>query len=168
MVHPINKIYAKEHRHEYPIVEVSLPPPLVLPGKKDNIYIVRISSPSASNDYRIMIQRLEENGISEWDSDKQNRIEIGDWLGFILGDTHEARVELFKVVDKKGAKNRPDHWNSHQYTYQKVNESVCNREVIYFSQKGPEISWNLWKQKVNYSAIYMPRGTTKAKNPYSL
>tara|TARA_B100000900_G_scaffold353102_1_gene321047 strand:+ start:957 stop:1460 length:504 start_codon:yes stop_codon:yes gene_type:complete len=167
MVHPINKTYAKEHGGEYQekrLITHCLP--LVLPRETDKIYIVRISSPAAVNDYRIMIKRIEENGIAEWDSDKQNRISIGDWLGFILGDTHEAIVELFKVVDKKGTKHRPSHWNSKKYTYQKVNEDVQKRQVIYFSEKGPEISWNFWKKKVNYSEIYMPRGTIKAKNPY--
>ena len=167
MVHPINKTYAKEHGEEYQEKRlITRYLSLVLPRKTDKIYIVRISSPAAVNDYRIMIKRIEENGIAEWDSDKQNRISIGDWLGFILGDTHEAIVELFKVVDKKGTKHRPSHWNSKKYTYQKVTEDVSKRQVIYFSEKGPEISWNLWKKKVNYSDIYMPRGTIKAKNPY--
>ena len=113
MVHPINKIYAKGHRKEYQDAQlIASCISSVLPKETDRIYIVRISSPSAVNDYRIMIKRLEENGSAEWDSDKQNRISIGDWLGFILGDTHEAIVELFKVVDKKDAKHRPNHWNN--------------------------------------------------------
>jgi hypothetical protein len=168
MVHPINKIYSNKQRKEYQETQKNQHSLscCILPSKTDIIYIVRISSPSAVNDYRIMLKRLEENGIAEWDSDKQNRISVGDWLGFILGDTHKATVELFKIVDKKSCKHRPSHWNSKKYTYQKVVEDVNKRQVIYFSEKGPEISWNLWKKKVNYSEIYMPRGTIKAKNPY--
>ena len=162
MVHPVNKVFAKK-------VSLSARTTPVLPSKKDNIYIVRISdvsSPAAANDYRIMLKRLKSDGLAEWDSDKKNRIRVGDWLGFIIGPIRNENVILFKVVDRKGSEHRPKHWNTGKYTAQKVQENVCNREVIYFSEKGPELSWKVWKKTVGYKEGYTPQGTTKANNPY--
>ena len=145
----------------------SLGVPLI--GNDENVYIVRISytAKQALNDYLIMKNKLLSGNISEWDSDKENKIQSNDWLGFIIGETHNANVELFQVNEILPPSYRPEHWATKQYTNQPTNVDVKERNVITFLPQRPiEYSWQEWKQKVNYSSIYMPRGTISAKHPF--
>lgn len=139
------------------------------PTDDEDTYLVRISqnAKNALKDYHIMQKKLQEGCTSEWDSVKGNKVKINDWMGFIVGDTHSSNVELYQVTDIKGPEHRPQHWKSKQYTNQVVQEDVDNREVIIFKNQEPIIySWNQWKDEVDYSPIYMPRGTTRARHPF--
>tara|TARA_Y100001970_G_scaffold266545_1_gene355375 strand:+ start:160 stop:624 length:465 start_codon:yes stop_codon:yes gene_type:complete len=145
----------------------SLGVPLI--GNDENVYIVRISYTAKKplNDYLIMKNKLLSGNISEWDSDKENKIQSNDWLGFIIGETHNANVELFQVHEILDPSHRPEHWATEKYTNQITTENVKKRNVITFLPQTPiEYSWQEWKQKVNYSSIYMPRGTISAKHPF--
>ena len=146
----------------------SLGVPFII-DEEQKVYIVRISPQRRGPvfDYSIMKEKLIQGDDSEWDSDKNNRIQKQDWLGFIIGDTIDATVELYQVKDILSPKHRPSHWASKKYTSQKITSDVCTRNVIQFEMRAPfEYSWNEWKYEVNYSNIYMPRGTISARHPF--
>ena len=100
-----------------------------------------------------------------WDADKDNRIQVGDWLGFILGNASDARVEIFQIHEIQSPSKRPPHWNLHQYTSQGVQKDVKKRNVLLFEKRDPiYVSWNQWKKEVKYKSNYMPRGTIRSRN----
>ncbi len=135
----------------------------------EQVYIVRISQKSvgAQKDYEIMKDKIDNGYSSEWDSVKGNRVKVGDWMGFILGEASSAEVELYQVGEIKGPEHRPKHWANRQYTSQQVQESVKNREVVVFkNQKSLTIDWAEWKEDVGYKEKYMPRGTVRARSPW--
>lgn len=136
------------------------------PSPEDNIFIVRISTKNkcALKDYAIMKDKKNPHAY-KWDRDASERIQTGDWLGFILGEVNDAKVELFKVDTIGGA--RPPHWKNTNYTSQKQDKLVCLRDVVTFEKReSVHMEWNHWKKRVNYSDRYMPRGTISAKNPF--
>jgi hypothetical protein len=140
------------------------------PRGVDNIYIVRIAEKqsNALRDFEAMRTKVLREGRSEWDSDKGNRISPGDWLGFITGGTYTANVELYRVDSILSQDKRPSHWEYAQHTDQCVSELVKTRDVISLSNEGEHVySWENWKQVVGYKTRYMPRGTSKSKNPFN-
>ena len=139
------------------------------PTDDENTYLVRISPKSKGplKDYYYMKNTLKELDTSVWDSVKGNHVVVGDWMGFIIGDTHDANVELYQVCEIMGPEHRPSHWESKQYTDQEVQTDVDEREVVVFKNQDPVVySWNQWKSEVEYKPIYMPRGTVRARHPF--
>ncbi len=138
---------------------------ITIPTKDSTIYIVRISHKNAIYDYNIMKQQQ----IKVWDKDSKNRIQVGDWLGFIVNDDYgEPLVELYYIERQMDSSKRPSHWKDDKYTDQKINGYNNRRSVIVFKNQ-PEIKyhWDDWKKAVAYSPNYMPRGNTKSKNPFN-
>lgn len=145
---------------------------VLTPTQSDNIFLVRISDRrgalQAREDYANMVSELSDlSKPAIWDKDSNNKIKEGDWLGFILGPTHGATVELFKVESESPSINRSEEWSNTHHTDQ-ITDSVRNREVITLSKDIPMIkkSWNSWKESVQYKEGYMPRGTTRVRNPW--
>ena len=135
----------------------------------ENVYIVRIAQKSvnANKDHKRLKKQLISGEEAIWDSVKGNKVKVGDWMGFILGDTHSAQVELYQVSKIKGSECRPSYWARSKYTDQNVTENVDNREVVVFVQREPLLhGWEDWKELVNYKPKYMPRGTSKARYPW--
>ena len=140
------------------------------PVNEEEVYLVRISqkSTSAIADHAIMRSELVTVGKdAKWDSVKGNKVRVGDWMGFIIGDSHSESVELYQVAAVKGPEHRPSHWNRIQYTCQKVTENVSEREVVIFKKRQPLVyDWGSWKKDVEYKPLYMPRGTIRARHPW--
>ena len=136
---------------------------ITLPDKDSTIYIVRISHQNAFIDYEIM----KNSSKKLWDKDSKNRINVGDWLGFIVGKENDIRIEIYFVESELDVSKRPNHWEKNKYTDQVSTSLNIFREVIQLkNQIILSYSWSEWKYHCNYKEKYMPRGTTKSKNPF--
>ena len=136
---------------------------ITLPDKNSTIYIVRISHQNAYIDYDIM----KRSNTKLWDKDSKNRIQVGDWIGFIVGQEENIVIELYLVESELDVSKRPKHWKKNKYTDQVSTSLNIFREVIQLkNQIILSYSWSDWKYHCNYKEKYMPRGTTKSKNPF--
>ncbi len=139
------------------------------PRNDDVIYIVRISeNKEAKKDYNIFKEQHINNQNAFWDKDSKNRMKKGDWLGFIVGPKNNEMVELYLIENELSKEYRPNHWQKNtKYTNQNTLTLPKTREVIILSNQSKiEMLWREWKNKVNYKVAYMPRGTTKSRNPF--
>ena len=145
-----------------------------LPSISDaKMHLVRISlrngAEAARHDYGILKDENAQGKETLWDKDARNKIHIGDWLGFIVGENGDEVVELYQVVGEAPVSKRPVHWKRiESYTNQETTTKPIARELIVLSSDNPtQMEWSDWKRKVDYKDKYMPRGTTSAKNPFS-
>ena len=140
------------------------------PLPTDNFWIVRISqrkgAAAARFDYQKLVDDTLNDEVGVWDKDIKNKMGVGDWLGFIVGANGDERIELYYIKSERSIVERPSHWKS-TYTDQQTHNDNKSREVIVF-KKQPIISmlWSDWKRGAGYKESYMPRGTTRSKNPY--
>tara|TARA_B100001094_G_C18164574_1_gene791281 strand:+ start:445 stop:936 length:492 start_codon:yes stop_codon:yes gene_type:complete len=135
----------------------------ILPDEKSTIYIVRISHKEAVKDYNIM----KRSKRMLWDKDSKNRIKKEDWLGFIVNRGDKIMIELYYIEKELSITERPKHWKSSKYTDQRIKNHSFHREVIEFkNQPILYYTWDEWKKHINYSPKYMPRGTSRSKNPF--
>jgi hypothetical protein len=146
-----------------------------LPTTTESIWIVRISTRSgaakARTDYAILKQALysrrnDWDKLGVWDKDSKNRIQPNSWLGFIVGETGSEVVELYYIEDE--GTDRPLHWSSNEdYTNQSTNTYPKDRHVVHFRKQDIiKMTWKEWKERNGYKEKYMPRGTTRSRNPY--
>lgn len=152
---------AQERLHELGVPRIE-----EVPKKGEDIFIVRISAKEAVRDYKEMKEELKKDGKSIWDSDVNNRIGKGDWLGFIVGeDWRTADVELYRVQDIKPPSARKKSWAKQSHTAQPT-DSVKDRDVLELSPLRSTVGWSWWKSVAGYKEKYVPRGTTKSKSPF--
>ena len=136
------------------------------------IFIVRISlrkgAEAARHDYGFLKEENAQGEETLWDKDARNKIAVGDWLGFILGENGKESVDLYQVVGEAPVSKRPVHWKRiNSYTNQETATKPITRELIVLSSDKPtRMEWSDWKRKVDYKDKYVPRGTTSAKNPF--
>lgn len=124
---------------------------IILPDETSNIYIVRVSNKDSLENYDIM-KRSEKK---LWDKDYKNKIKKGDWLGFIINKNNKLVIELYYIEDELSSLYRLKYWENN------------GREVIKFrNQSILSYNWDEWKKNINYSKIYIPRGTIRSKNPF--
>jgi hypothetical protein len=91
-----------------------------------------------------------------WDKDCKNKIKKDNWLGFIIFINNKIMIELYYIEDELSSLYRLQYWKKN------------NREVIKFrNQSILSYNWDEWKKNINYSLNYIPRGTTRSKNPFS-
>jgi len=139
------------------------------PKTEESVFIVRIaqSAKTSLRDYDIMRDRSSPHSLL-WDSDAKNHIKVGDWLGFIVGETYDATVTMYHVKEVIDPTERPPHWEKLTYTHTvEPSKPVKLRNVIRFSDTEPiRFSWESWKHSAGYKGRYMPRGTIRAKFPW--
>ena len=120
---------------------------ITLPDKDSTIYIVRISHQNAFIDYEIMKNSTEKL----WDKDSNNRIQVGDWIGFIIGRGNDIKIELYHVQSELDTTKRPNHWKKNKYTNQVSTSLNIYREVIQLkNQLILSYMWCDWKKHCNY------------------
>lgn len=135
-------------------------------------YVVRInqapkkSSTNVVRDFNYLLHELHVYGVGIWDKDVNNRIQTGDFIGFILDD---GNVHFYKIINEHPPTERHGHWNSNTpYTLDGVAEPN-KREVIVLTTSGHFVySWARWKSEVGYKDNYIPRGTTRVKVPKNI
>lgn len=131
-------------------------------------YVVRINQKpqrktmNIVKDFNYLLNELKQFGTGKWDKDTHNRIQVGDFIGFILDD---GLVHFYKIIDEDKNGNRHSHWHSDVPYNQTTNaSSPSHRDVIVLTSQGHFTHpWESLKKDAGYKDNYMPRGTTKVK-----
>jgi len=166
-----DKIPAQSNNNETSCDDENIPELVEAPSTSSNIYIVRISDKSKTaqrtrQHYAHLLQQCSNGQQPIWDKDSKNKIKPSDFLGFIVGPTYAATVQLFKVEAEIPQYERRSDWNtSNTYTHQDTT-NVKDREVILLASQHFDYPWEQWKLQVGYKHRYMPRGTTLTKHPF--
>ena len=133
-------------------------------------WLVRISPKLkiGKRDYNTLQKQIEQNQCPIWDKDSRNRIQVGNYLGFIVGDKGSESVIIHKVIRDGPVEERHVTWKTNT-PYNTGKQRVNHRETIYLSVNSIVFSWRWWKQTVKYSPncpSWVPQGTTRCrKNP---
>ena len=146
------------------------------PDSSVGMYMVRISPASKKpmKDFGILQEEVRQSGEGFWDKDHQNKLKVGDYLAFIVGNKPEQKVYFFKIKKEMDSNNRPSHWASQTpYTNGNGIDSVKHRQVIVLteSRSYSTMTWITFKEILGLSpncSSWMPRGTTRVVNKYKL
>ena len=146
-----------------------------------NYYHVRISPgrKSVMSDFMKFQTEVTKTRTGIWDKDSQNKITVGDYLGFITGPVGDELIQIFKV-ERQGTKDeRPAHWaSSTPYTNNNGTEIVSTRQVIILTNKHPLPKTYEWREFRKITGLggdctaWIPRGTQrvvdKKKIPFDI
>lgn len=136
-----------------------------------NYYHVRISnSKNPKNDFEKFKKELALNNEAPWDKDRNNKIKVGDKVGFITGPNGHEFVELFEV---KSETERENHWvRGSPYVRGNGTNSVGHRNGIMLINFLPKtIEWKILKESIKFApgnTSWMPRGMCVVKNKHLL
>jgi hypothetical protein len=132
---------------------------------------VRISPTKKSVilDYREFVESVMTSGKGFWDNDTKNRIQSGDFLGFITGPTDgNEQIHIYKVIDGLTPEERLSHWKSDTpYTTGNGVNIVSHRQVIVLTNDHllpKSYSWRKFRSETGLGKEndrWMPRGTEK-------
>lgn len=121
-------------------------------------WLIRITdnikrNPAAQRDYERFEEEIADHRTGLWDKDEDNRMQVGDWVGFIVGPSSAAVVWIFRVAEELTVAERQPWWS--------VSHRVAVRLV-----PGPAegYDWNDWRASVGLSSKYWPRGTNVTRN----
>ena len=126
-------------------------------------YQVRISTKKNPKfDFDIFINDIKIKNEASWDKDKSNKIKIGDYIGFIIGENGKEIVNIFKVKDET---KRETHWKHDEpYVLNNGTHSVKHRDGIILTnihETIKTIEWVVLKKSINFAngnKSWMPRG----------
>tara|TARA_B100000424_G_C22824050_1_gene440639 strand:+ start:98 stop:550 length:453 start_codon:yes stop_codon:yes gene_type:complete len=144
---------------------------------KQNFYLVRIgpNRKTPIKDYEKFKTNILKNNKGIWDSDKNNMINENDYFGFIIGETSNAKIEIYLVNKINNIDNRDSEWKTNQpYMIDNGKNSVSHRNQIELTNNHilPKIyDWFKFKSELGYApnwSNYMPRGTMRVKNKHLL
>ena len=103
-----------------------------------------------------------------WDKDKDNKIKVGDYLGFITGPIGNELVYIFLVKNELPHEMRPRHWvSAAPHTENNGVTSVSNRGVIELTNEHSlpkTCEWSEIRRTTGLGkecATWMPRGTSR-------
>ena len=121
-------------------------------------WLIRITdtpkrNPTAQRDYAHFQEEIVAHQSGLWDKDEDNRMQVGDWVGFIVGPASAAVVRVFRVAEELTVAERQPWWSeSHRVAVRLV--------------PGPAqgYDWNDWRASVGLSSKYWPRGTNVTRN----
>ena len=97
-------------KHEQKHFQHTTVPPYI--GNKD-LWLCRIGPDRTipCNDYIRFKESITKNGEGLWDKDSRNKINIGDKLGFIVGQKDNEMIDMYSVINTKSKSERHDEWN---------------------------------------------------------
>lgn len=142
---------------------------------------VRINSSrnQPNSDFQKMMNEIISTRKALWDKDSNNRIQVGDYLGFITGPKNKELVYIYKVIEEFGPEKRHKHWASLKPHTDGNGKTVVNyRDVIVITNMHTlplHIEWDHFRRITGLGGNcehWMPRGTQivkqKEKLPFDL
>ena len=136
-------------------------------------YHVRINK-TRKNVYKDFVafeKSMCEDGKAIWDKDSKNKMDTGDYIGFIVDDVDntEKIIKIYKILACK--EERDPNWNTTEpYNADNGTSSVGHRHVIVLAND-PRIpantKWNDFRKCTGLGKdckSWMPRGTQKVKD----
>ena len=142
---------------------------------KQNFYLVRIGPDRKTpiKDYEKFKANILLNNKGIWDSDKNNMINENDYFGFIIGETSNAKIEIYLVNKINNRDNRDPEWKSNEpYMIGNGKNSVAHRNQIELTNNHilpKTYNWFKFKSELGYSpncTTWMPRGTIRVVNKH--
>jgi hypothetical protein len=138
-----------------------------------DVYIVRINGKkNPKYDLEVFLNTMSVNTEASWDKDFRNKMKVGDYLGFIVGEKGSEIVHIFKV---KGETGREPHWEKHApYVPGNGIHSVKHRVGILLTNVHDlpkTYDWKIIKKSVGFAPAcdsWMPRGTQVVKKKHLL
>jgi hypothetical protein len=134
-----------------------------------NYYHVRISRKVPKEDYARFKDDILEKEEAIWDKDARNKIKIGDYIGFIVGENGHQMVEIYKV---KSETLRETVWKQNEpYVQGNGIHEVKHRVGIILTSIHKSFEWKKLKKDINFAPnnpIWMPRGMQVVKNKHLL
>ena len=136
-------------------------------------FIVRISvQKNPKYDYKVFSDAISVNTEAPWDMDFRNKMKVGDYLGFIVGEKGSETVHIFKV---KSETVRELHWEKHApYVPGNGKHSVEHRVAIILTNVHDlpkTYDWKIIKESTGLAPArdsWMPRGTQVCKKKHLL
>jgi hypothetical protein len=134
-----------------------------------NYYHVRISRKVPKEDYAHFKHDILEKNEGIWDKDAKNKIKIGDYIGFIVGENGNQMVEIYKVISEN---IRETFWKQNgPYVPGNGIHEVKHRVGIILISINKSIEWKKLKKDINFASnnpSWMPRGMQVVKNKHLL
>jgi hypothetical protein len=136
-------------------------------------FIVRINGKNNPKyDYKFFLDAISVNTEAPWDKDWQNKIKVGDYLGFIVGEKGFETVHIVKV---KSETVREPHWKKHgPYVPGNGTKHVkyrCGIILTNVHDLPKTYDWKIIKESVGLAPAcdsWMPRGTQVVKKKHLL
>lgn len=131
-----------------------------------NYYHVRISPKraNATTDFTHFMNEMEITKEAKWDKDHNGKMQIGDYIGFIVGNAGEELVYIFKIKSELPLDKRESWWSETAYANNSAN-STKHRVPILLTKDhefAKTWAWSDIKEKVGIAPNFpswMPRGT---------
>ena len=132
-----------------------------------NLWLCRIgpTRKDSCKDYDRFITQIDEAGEGMWDKDAQNKTNIGDKFGFIIGSKSNEQIDMYTVVDSKSEDERDSQWNSVcKYNELSAPEPKTRKVIIlkkdsckYIGGEGCVttgiVDWNIYRSIVGYNSF---------------
>lgn len=121
-----------------------------------------------SSDFAKFMSDIVTKRESVWDKDHRGKINVGDYLGFITGETGKELIYIFRVKEELPHYMRPDHWAQNKSHTNGV-ENVDHRGVIVLTNihhLPKTFEWSVFQKATGIGRI--PQGTQRVATKKNL